>query len=529
LSELNQEEALRMSEKRAKKARARKQRSRNRERRIQARLRDIAWEPQDEPMFRGSNVHYEVADRTRALKEGGIGLFHKLARKVGLVRRIDERLHVLKVHKPYHESDHVLNIAFNVLCGGTCLEDIELRRNDEVFLDALGTQRIPDPTTAGDFCRRLEEPDVEDLMGLTNEVRLAIWKQQPKEFFEEAIIDADGTLVPTCGECKEGMDLSYKGTWGYHPLLISLQNTGEPLFLVNRSGNRPSSEGAASWLDRAIDLCRRAGFGRIRLRGDTDFSQTRFLDGWHEEGVKFVFGYPAAPNLIEKAEELKESAWATLERPAKYEVQTEPRAKPERVKQRIVEERGFKDIRLHGEAVAEFDYRPVACQGTYRIVVVRKDLEILKGQEVLFGRYDYFFYITNDRKRSAKRIVLEANQRCAQEKLIGELKSGVRALHAPVDSLMSNWAYMVMASMAWSLKAWLALMLPERGRWKQKYKAEKERVLRMGFRGFVNDFVRIPAQIVRGGRKIVFRLLAWNRSQHIFLRAVEQLDLPMRC
>jgi hypothetical protein len=163
--------------------------------------------------------------------------------RLGLVEAINKDLHLLKVHLPYHESDHVLNIAYNILAGGTCLVDVELRRNDEVYLDALGAQRIPDPTTAGDFCRRFSETDIEILMEIINEVRLQIWRQQPAPFLEEAIIDADGTIAATTGSCKGGMDIAYTGEWGYHVLVLSLANTQEPLYLINRSGSRPSHEG----------------------------------------------------------------------------------------------------------------------------------------------------------------------------------------------------------------------------------------------------------------------------------------------
>ena len=230
-------------------------------------------------MFTARNIHYELADRARGLGPGGIGAMHLLARRTGLIEAIDRRLHLLKVHLPYHESDPVLNIAYNILSGGTCLEDIELWRNDEVYLDALGAQRIPDPTTAGDFCRRFDETDVEILMNTINNVRVKVWQQQPAEFFEEAIVEADGTMAQTTGQCKRGMDINHKGQWGYHPLLISLANTAEPLYLVNRSGNRPSHEGAAARFDQSIALCKRAGFKRVLLRGDTDFTQTRHLDG----------------------------------------------------------------------------------------------------------------------------------------------------------------------------------------------------------------------------------------------------------
>lgn len=410
---------------------------------------------------------------------------HLLARRTGLRDAIDANVHVLKKHLPYHESDHVLNIAYNILSGGDCLEDIELRRNDEAYLDALGAVTIPDPTTEGDFCRRMREADIEALQNLTNRVRQGVWRQQWAQFFDEAILEADGLLAPTTGECKEGMDISYKGTWGYHPLLISLANTSEPLYLVNRSGSRPSQEGAAERFDQAIALCRSSGFRKILLRGDTAFSSNRYLDGWDSQGVRFIFGMDASTKLVRRADRLPKSRWTRLRRPLKHRVQTEPRHRPERVKEQIVCEREFDNIRLLSEDVAWFPYRPGACQKAYRIVVVRKNLSVEKGENVLFEDIRYFFYITGDWDTSAEEMVFLANDRCNQENLIEQLKNGVKAMRMPVDTLVGNWAYMVMASLAWSMKAWFALLLPEDGRWAEKYRVEKQTLLRMEFKKWV--------------------------------------------
>ena len=528
-------EAFRVSKSRTQRKVERKRNLVNRKRRIQYRLREHHWTDQPRPMFTAGNIRYELGDRVRGLGPGGIGAMHLVARRTGLVEAMDRRLHLLKVHLPYHESDHVLNIAYNLLAGGTCLEDIELWRNDEVYLDALGAQRIPDPTTAGDFCRRFEASDVETLMDTINNVRVKVWRQQPAEFLEEAVIEGDGVMTETTGQCKQGMDINYKGQWGYHPLVVSLANTAEPLYLVNRSGSRPSHEGAAARFDQAIALCKRAGFKRILLRGDTDFTQAQHLDAWHAAGVRFIFGIDAMPNLIEMAESLEKQAWKPLRRDPKYTVKTLPRERPVNVKEAIVQERGFVNIRLQSEEVAEFDYAPGPCRRSYRIVVVRKNLSVEKGEQVLFDDIRYFFYITNIRTMTASSIVRSANDRCNQENLIKQLKSGARALQVPVDTLVSNWAYMVMASLAWTLKAWFALLLPERGRWNKKHRREKATVLRMGFKRFVNVFVRVPCQVVRTGGRLVYRLLAWNPWQHVFLRGVDALHTmstwrhPLRC
>jgi hypothetical protein len=185
-------------------------------------------------MMRGSNIHYELSGKTRATGYGGLGAVHLIVQRLGLVEEIDQNLELLKVHLPYHESDHVLNIAYNVLVGGERLEDIELRRQDESFLNGLGAQRIPDPTTAGDFTRRFEVQDITRLQECINRTRQRVWQQQPEGFLAEAFIDVDGTIAGIYGECKGGMALSYKGIWGYAPLVVSLANTKEVLYLANR-------------------------------------------------------------------------------------------------------------------------------------------------------------------------------------------------------------------------------------------------------------------------------------------------------
>ena len=346
-----------------------------------------------------------------------------------------------------------------------------------------------------------------------DEARKQVWSEQPQEFFAEARIEADGTLVATDAECKEGIGYcAYKGVWGYHPLVVTLANTGEVLRLLNRSGNRPSHEGAAPLLDECIALCREAGFQKILMRRDTDFSQTAHLDRWHDQGdVEFVFGYDSTAPLHILADDLPAEAWKPLKRPPKYQVRTEHRSKPERIKQALVEAHGFKDIRLVDESVAEFDYRPQACRHTYRMVVVRKDLRVSEPkQDRLFDDYRYFFYITNGRRRTSRQTVFSANDRCQQENILAQLNAS-RALHAPVNGLLSNEAYMLATALAWNLKAWLALSLDEHGSKSEQPELSKARLLGMEFRTFVNYFLRLPAQVVKTGRRIVVRLLGYPR------------------
>jgi len=466
-------------------------------------------EVRSSPMMSASNVAYEVSGRVEATAWGGVAAMHQLARTIGLVEALDENVHVLKVHKPYHESDHILNIGLNVLAGGTCLEDLELRRQDTSYMNALGAERIPDPTTAGDFTRRFaDEAAVLNLMEAINAVRPGIWEKLPAQERRKAVIDTDGTLAPTTGERKEGMGLSYTGIWGYHPLVVSLANTREALYLVNRPGNAVSHEDAAAYMDRAIALVRES-FKNVWLRGDTDFSLTKHFDRWTEDRVNFVFGIDAMKNLVGIADGLEEQRWKPLVRRAKHARKGKRRKRRGNVKERIVKEKGYTNIRLKSEQVAEFSYRPGKCARDYRVVVARKNLSIEKGEDALFDDIRYFFYITNDTKMTARQVVRFINGRCDHENDIEQLKNGINAMRMPSGDLYSNGAYMVMAALAWNLKAWYGILMPD--------KKTGGEVLRMEFARFLNGFMALPAQVFKQARQIKLRVLAWTPYLEAFL------------
>lgn len=453
-------------------------------------------------MLTSGKITYEVGGNIDAMSFGGIAAVHRMVTKLGLPEQIDDGLQLLKVHLPYHESDHVLNLAYNVLCAGTRLEDIERLRHDTAYMNALGADLIPDPTTAGDFCRRFEEEHVVELMDRINAVRPLLWRTRGRDLLGPvAYVDVDGTIVPTDGKRKAGIGLSYKGIWGYCPLLVTLANTKEVLYLVNRPGNAPSHQDAAGWINKAIDLVSPYA-PRVCLRGDTDFSLTAHFDRWAQR-VDFVFGMDANAALTRIADGLDESCWRRLQRQAPYQNKTgKTRARREDHKGRIVKEKGYLNLELNYEDVTEFDYRPGKCKRSYKVVALRKNISRSKGEQALLDEVRYFFYITTYTDLTAQEIVALANERCDQENVIGDLKSGIGALRVPLYDLVSNWAYMVIAALAWNLKSWFALMM--------HHKTDRRAYIRMEFRRFFHSIILIPAMILRRARSITVRIIGYT-------------------
>ena len=509
-------------------AKVRKQ-LRKRKRRLLRRISisDGVWQS---PMIRPCQTKLELAEKQQAVGCGGIAVIMRLINNLQLRQHINRAAEVFKLHLPYDESDHVLNIAMNLLAGGTCLEHLEHRRNDEAYLDALGAERIPDPTTAGDFCRRFSELKLLEVMQGINRARQQVWRQQDDSFFEQATIEADGTMVETNGEKKGGIGINYKGQWGYHPLVVTLAETQEVLYLANRSGNRPSHEHSSFYFDLAINECRKAGFRKIVLRGDTDFSSTEHLDRWDFDGVRFVLGFDAHPKLVKIADGLKKRAWKPLER-GKPVAKTQ-RAKRPNYKEQIVEKNGYENQKLRAESYAEFEYQPSACSKAYRMVVVRKEIDVTSGQHLLFDKEKYFFYISNESADDvpAREVVRGGNQRCNQENTISQLKA-CHALAAPLNDLDSNWAYMLFASLAWTLKIWSGMMIRVQGNPDQQRKRReaRKRVIAMEFATYLNSLMLIPAQIIRTARQRTFRLLSYRPSVDLLFTMHDHISLPLRC
>lgn len=475
---------------------------------IEERL-DPTWYPEtDRPILSSESVRYEVSARNRAIVWGGLGLVRQLVKRLDVAQTLDSRVEVLKRHFPYHESDHILNLIYNLVTGGRTLEDLERRRHNLAYLDALGARRIPDPTTAGDFLRRLEGEQIDGLLGANFEIGKRAWKG--KRGKDQATIDVDGTIAEVTGDCREGADLAYNGKWGYGPLLVTLANSGEVLWVENRSASRPSHEGAPAAMERCAEACLERGFNSVLFRGDTDFSSTAYLDAWEKKGYRFVFGLMAHAKVKNLASTLDEGDFKPLKRPHRESAGLRSRQKNQR--QLVISAKGYRNLELEEEHVAEIEYRPRKCRQAYRLVILRKKIKVSQGQHLLEPEIRYLFYLSNLAKtsHSAAAIIAESNQRCDQENLIEQLKNQIQAMRMPTKSFLANWAYLVIGCLAWNLKAWLALSVPKKLR---RYFA------RCDFRTFYHDIILVPAQILRSGRRTIFRLLGFKLTVPWLLEA----------
>lgn len=466
----------------------------------------------DRPAFRHRKLTAST-ERSDSTAFGGLALAARLVARLGIDRTINERLSLLRSHRPYRESDHVLTHVYNLFTGGTAIEDIADLQLSEPIRRIIGTERVPDPTTAGDFLRRFDSRSIKDLDRAIDEVQRRVWKRQrARKKGSVGLVDLDSHVHHVYGSKKQGADFTYKGGFGYHPLVVSLAGTQECLRIINRPGNVVSAQGAEDCVRELAPLLK-ARFSQVIFRGDSAFAKQAIFDACEDEGLHFAMVSPYQRNFEDLADRIKEADWKPFRAHDRKPIERARRRKRrQNVRRRRARARDKRDLKLEKQWVAEVAYRPTRSDHTYRLIIRRQKIEESKQGE-LFELWRYRFVLTNlPRTTSAADAVKLTYQRCDQENVIEQLQSGVAAMRMPTGTLLANHALMLCARIAHNMKAWLAaLALPKE-------------TMRWEWKRFRRSFVYLSARVTKAARQTLVRFADSQRFAAATVRGIARLQ-----
>ncbi len=439
---------------------------------------------------------------------GGLALAASLVRSLGIPGDLNRDLSLLSSHRPFHESDHVLTHVYNLYAGGTCIEDIADLQMSEPVRRILGANRVPDPTTAGDFLRRFDAESLRSLDRVIDQAQEKVWKRRyGKRKAARAVVDLDSCVRPVYGDQKEGTDFTYKGSFGYHPLVISLAGTLECLRLINRSGNEASAIGSEDHLRDLFPMLDRR-FKEVIVRGDSAFAKQAIFDACEEAGHSFAIVSPQQQNFASLFEALPGEAWRPYRQRKKNELPARKRRKrgPNRRMERA-RARNKRDLQLKKQWIAEVPYQPDRSNQSYRLIARYQEIEEHE-QGHLFMLTRFRFILSNlPSSVSAQEAMDLTYQRCDQENLIEQLQSGVAAMRMPTGGMLSNAAFMTCARLAHNLKPWLAqLALPQE-------------TMRWEWKRFRRAFVYCAARVVHASRQTHVRFASSHRFAAVIIAA----------
>lgn len=464
------------------------------------------------PVLRHPKLQYSI-EPSNTTPYGGLALAASLVRSLGMAKDLNRNLSLLASHRPFHESDHVLTHVYNLYAGGACIEDIADLQTSEPIRRMLGTDRIPDPTTAGDFLRRFDADALRSLDRVIDQAQEKVWKRRyGKKKAERAIVDLDSCVRPVYGDQKEGTDFTYKGSFGYHPLVISLAGTLECLRLVNRSGNEASATGSENHLRELFPMLDRH-FKQVIVRGDSAFAKQTIFDACEEAGHSFAMVSPQQQNFASLFEALSGEAWKPYRQREKNEDHPCKRRKRGRNRRRErARTRNKRDLQLTKQWIAEIPYRPERSDRTYRLIARYQEIEEHE-QGHLFMLTRFRFVLSNlPPSVSAEEVVDLTYQRCDQENLIEQLQSGVAGMRMPTGGMLSNAAFLTCARLAHNLKPWLAqLALPQE-------------TMRWEWKRFRRAFVYCAARVIHTARQTHVRFADSHRFAAAILAGHARLD-----
>jgi hypothetical protein len=483
---------------------------------------ELPWPETEGRVMRHPLLDLESDPRGEMTHYGGLVLAQQFVRRFGVAKRLDDGLMLFKRHAPYHESDHVLALAYTLYADGTCLEDQSALQGSEAVRRLVGACRIPDPTTAGDFLRRFKTAqEVEGLSGIIDEVQEAVWSKLPgkmrrrRKKHEYALVDLDGHIKPLYGVQKEGADFSYDGRWSYQPLVVSLGGSGECLKVVNQPGSARPSEVAAKALKEVLPMVRRH-FRNAIVRGDTDFDRSDVYNEAIDAGAYFAIGGRLYPNRAALVEAIAEESWKPFIPRADRKARSEPsrHGRTANWRRKKAEDRKFRTLRTVKQWVSEIAYQPAGLAGGCRMIVRRILIEERDGQGALFEHFRYRLVLTNlPHSYTAGQVVDITYQRCDQENVIEQFGAGIAGWRMPVAEFMGNSAWLQIARLAWNLGKWIAqIALPSE-------------VVRWEWKRFRRHFVYIAAKVLKKGRRLVVRLAGSHRFLPDILTAHARLQV----
>jgi hypothetical protein len=452
------------------------------------------------------------------LTYSGVVIARNLIKKLGIAEAIDQNISILERHSPYQESDHILNIVYNFLTGGEALIDIERLQEDGGFLKLLGAERVPDPTTAGDFLARFSDADIEGFQKTVEMVQDKVFFLLDKEKRKRATVDGDSSIHEVYGKKKEGADYSYNNKWGYNALYMSIAETGDMVYQELRSGNTYSSEGVKEKLPGIIERLK-GYFGEVRFRGDSAFYDKEIVKVCDERGVEFFIVADQTGKLFGRVMEIEEGEWKPF-----HEGKTGGKGGRKKVQRRkkrkdhkeAVALRRELTLKVKGKAeIASFEYQPIGWERAYRFVVKRTEI-IDKTHQLYLDdklcKYAYYIIATNSKKSNAH-VMRVGQKRANQENLIKDFKDGLGLSHVPTGFFNANKVYFLVAALAWNIKTWMLNLL----------KIGDGAVLR--FKRFLYQWIYQASIVSTTGRNTVVIRMATDGYFHRFRKALAQVAL----
>lgn len=415
-------------------------------------------EENKERCFSNPPVKIRKNKQSPLFTHAGIVPVRDMIEKLAIAETIDAGISVLKKHRPYFESDHVLSLVYNFLTGGETLDDIERLQESEGLLRILGTASIPDPTTAGDFLVRFSEEDITAFQGVFEKIQDRAFSLLDTKRKEQATIEHDSSIHEVYGEKKEGADFAYNNTYSYSVQYLTLAETGDVLCQDLKEGNRYSSHGLKDVLPGVIDRVSEH-FQSLRYRADSASYDKEIIKVCDTRDVTFYISADQTQKLMRTVAALPKDAWKCFRsKKLTSRRKAAKRKKRKNHKQAVLNRRSPRRSRRGKTDISSFLYQPTGWDKEYRFVAKRTELIEGTGQQYFdesLCKYIYHIIVTNDFASSDTKAMHIAQGRSNQENLIKDFKYGLGLSHVPTGFFLANQIYFKIAALAWNIKTWL--------------------------------------------------------------------------